>query len=134
MSTPASAGGEEQLARARRLHATARRMRELADELDDEATAMETAVLPFPLRGRDIAEAAYQVLADGQDRHYTDLLDAVQRSTGRRVAGRDPAANLLGALDRDDRIARLGARSGRYTTASEAAARLAADDGRPHSA
>lgn len=70
------------------------------------------------LRGRDIADAAYEAMSlFGWEAHYDQIYKHLI-DNGQQIAGRDPRASLLAALSRDDRFEAKGARSGIYRLAS----------------
>lgn len=103
------------LERAARLRAQSRRLRVLADELLEEATALENeAYGPDVLRGPAAADAAAAILEREGTLHYRDLAARVMATTGVRITGRDPEATLLASMYRDDRFECVRSRSGLY--------------------
>lgn len=103
------------------LREQATRLRRMANDLDDQARAVEQEVAGRPiLRGRAIVDVALAVLLfeGGDGLHYRDLLVRVEDRSEHRVAGVDPAATLLAALHRDPRVRPCGRnRSGLWVAA-----------------
>jgi hypothetical protein len=91
-------------------------LRHNADRLSAMADEIEAQLSERPLLcGKAIGDAAADVLAaTGEDMHYLELLDAVERATGKRVRGAKPDCTLLANVGRHPLIESCGPRSGRY--------------------
>ena len=69
-------------------------------------------------RKKSVPEMAYEILADRPEQkaiHYRDLADLIM-AEGEFIPGRNPAANLISHLSRDERFVRTG--RGTYGLAS----------------
>ncbi|HET6303829.1 MAG TPA: hypothetical protein VFG80_03540 [Myxococcota bacterium] len=112
----------ECLAEQRRLLAQAR---ELVRAAEREVQRLEVALnaleglsgdAPPALGGRRLAELAIELLRASehpQPLHYQDWYELVARG-GYVVAASDPLATFLTAITRDERIERVGVRTGMY--------------------
>ena len=97
----------------------ARRLRRLADELDDEAARYQGEA-DATIGGYALVDAAVAILEDqdqGHGLHLRELLATIECRTGRRVTGTDPYATLLANIGRDPRIEPVRPRSGLYRLA-----------------
>jgi hypothetical protein len=116
------------------LREQARRLRELADQVDVElggnirllrqidellghAPQMSIAEVDEDLRGQRLREVAIQVLkrrkGAGTSVHYREWY-ALLVAEGHTVSGKDPVATFLTQVSRSDEVERVGRRSGVY--------------------
>jgi hypothetical protein len=120
---------EERLAAVRRLLAQGRDFVRAAEQEVEQVAAALAAVRGishegpvFELKGRRLADRSVELLADSgkeQPIHYTDWYRLLE-DAGEVVTAKDPMATFLTALTRDDRIERVGHRTGMYRLKGEA--------------
>ena len=120
--------------RVREARERADRLRALAEHLDEQADRDEHALagvegvlgiaaqmqieqLDPALGGKRLREIAVAVLdrelQPGQVVHYRDWY-ALLCAAGYSVRGKDPLASFLAQINRDERVERIGSRSGTY--------------------
>lgn len=112
----------------------AERLRELAEQAEEQATGDEKLLrdlagvlgqsaqtsldeLNGRLRGQRLREVAVEVLREqhraGEPIHYRAWFDLVRRQ-GYAIAGKDPLATFLAQISRADSVESVGRRSGLY--------------------
>ena len=75
-----------------------------AEGVDTEGESIESVLL------MSVSDMAYEVMTQRAERkpmHYRELADLIL-AEGKLIPGRDPAANLISHLGRDDRFVRTG--------------------------